>query len=385
MSLLYVDYAATTPLDERVLKAMMPYLTDVFYNATSSHTGGMQAQGAVMRSRMDIARHLGAQFDEIVFTSGATESINIAILGSTAGQTRSAGTRRTIVSVRSEHVAVRDAVSRCAEDGYEVRWLPVDTDGRIVLAEAERMIDDSVLMVTVMLVNNETGVIQNLAALSALAHRHGALMMTDATQAYGKIPINVDSMGIDLMAFSGHKIYGPKGIGALYVRRSAAPMIRPLMVGGGQEGGLRSGTPNVAGIVGLAAAGNIAHEALESEAARVWALRERFETALESLPGVSVNCARVPRVSTISSVTFGEEPAELLLGAMPDVACSKGSACSSTKPTPSTVLTAMGRSAEQAGATLRFSFGRHTTEAEIDRLIHTVTSAVEQMSVNHQS
>lgn len=385
MSLLYVDYAATTPLDERVLKAMMPYLTDVFYNATSSHTGGMQAQGAVMRSRMDIARHLGAQFDEIVFTSGATESINIAILGSTAGQTRSAGTRRTIVSVRSEHVAVRDAVSRCAEDGYEVRWLPVDTDGRIVLAEAERMIDDSVLMVTVMLVNNETGVIQNLAALSALAHRHGALMMTDATQAYGKIPINVDAMGIDLMAFSGHKIYGPKGIGALYVRRSAAPMIRPLMVGGGQEGGLRSGTPNVAGIVGLAAAGNIAHEALESEAARVWALRERFETALESLPGVSVNCARVPRVSTISSVTFGEEPAELLLGAMPDVACSKGSACSSTKPTPSTVLTAMGRSAEQAGATLRFSFGRLTTEAEIDRLIHTVTSAVEQMSVNHQS
>ena len=385
MSLLYVDYAATTPLDERVLKAMMPYLTDVFYNATSSHAGGMQAQGAVMRSRMDIARHLGAQFDEIVFTSGATESINIAILGSTAGLTRSAGTRRTIVSVRSEHVAVRDAVSRCAEDGYEVRWLPVDTDGRIVLAEAERMIDDSVLMVTVMLVNNETGVIQNLAALSALAHRHGALMMTDATQAYGKIPINVDAMGIDLMAFSGHKIYGPKGIGALYVRRSAASMIRPLMVGGGQEGGLRSGTPNVAGIVGLAAAGNIAHEALESEAARVWALRERFETALESLPGASVNCARVPRVSTISSVTFGEEPAELLLGAMPDVACSKGSACSSTKPTPSTVLTAMGRSAEQAGATLRFSFGRHTTEAEIDRLIHTVTSAVEQMSVNHQS
>ncbi len=385
MSLLYVDYAATTPLDERVLKAMMPYLTDVFYNATSSHAGGMQAQGAVIRSRMDIARHLGAQFDEIVFTSGATESINIAILGSAAGQIQRAGTRRTIVSVRSEHVAVRDAVARCAEDGYEVRWLPVDTDGRIVVTEAERMIDDSVLMVTAMLVNNETGVIQNLAALSALAHRHGTLMMTDATQAFGKIPINVDAMGVDLMAFSGHKIYGPKGIGALYVRRSAAPMIRPLMVGGGQEGGLRNGTPDVAGIVGLAAAGNIAHEALESEAARVWALRERFETALECLPGVCVNCARVPRVSTISSVTFGEEPAELLLGAMPDVACSKGSACSSTKPTPSAVLTAMGRSAEQAGATLRFSFGRYTTEAEIDRLIHTVTSAVEQMSVSHQS
>lgn len=385
MSLLYVDYAATTPLDERVLEAMMPYLTNVFYNATSSHAGGMQAQGAVMRARMDVARHIGAQFDEIVFTSGATESINIAIQGCAAGDVRRAGTRRTIVSVRSEHVAVRDAVARCAEDGFEIRWLPVDADGRIVMDEAARLIDDGVLMVSVMLVNNEIGVIQNLSALSALAHRHGALMMTDATQAFGKIPINVDAMGIDMMAFSGHKIYGPKGIGALYTRRSVAPLIRPLMVGGGQEGGLRSGTPNVAGIVGLATAGNIAHEALESEAARIWALRERFETALEGLPGVYVNSARVARVSTISSITFGEVPAELLIGAMPEVACSKGSACSSTKPTPSAVLTAMGRSAEQAGATLRFSFGRHTTEAEIDRLIHTVTSAVGQMSVSHQS
>lgn len=383
MSLLYVDYAATTPLDERVLEVMMPYLTGVFYNATSSHAGGMQAQGAVMRARMDVARHIGAQYDEVVFTSGATESINIAIQGCAAGQDRRAGTRRTIVSVRSEHAAVRDAVARCAEDGFEVRWLPVDADGRIVMDEAERLIDDSVLLVSVMLVNNETGVIQNLAAISALAHRHGALMMTDATQAYGKIPLNVESMGIDLMAFSGHKVYGPKGIGALYVRRSVAPLIRPLMVGGGQEGGIRSGTHNVAGIVGLAAAGNIAHEGLESEAARMWALRDRFESALDSLEHVMVNCGRVPRVSTISSVTFGKVPAELILDIMTDVACSKGSACSSAKPAPSAVLSAMGRSAEQAQATLRFSFGRYTTEAEIDRLIHAVTSAVEQMSVNH--
>jgi cysteine desulfurase len=385
MSLLYVDYAATTPLDERVLEAMMPYLTSVFYNATSSHAGGMQAQGAVIRARMDVARHIGAQFDEIVFTAGATESVNIAIQGCAAGEHRLAGARRTIVSVRSEHVAVRDTVARCAEDGFEIRWLPVDADGRIIMDDAERLIDDGVLFVSVMLVNNETGVLQNLPALSALAHRHGALMMTDATQAYGKIPINVESMGIDLMAFSGHKIYGPKGVGALYVRRSAVPLVRPLMVGGGQEGGLRSGTSNVAGIVGLAAAGNIAHEALEYEAARIWALRDKFESAMEGLPNVSVNCARVPRVSTISSVTFGNKPAELLLGSMPDIACSKGSACSSSKPIPSAVLTAMGRSSEQAEATLRFSFGRHTTEADIDRLIHTVTSAIEQTSVSHQS
>ena len=378
MDLLYADYAATTPLDTRVLEAMMPYLTKVFYNATSSHSGGMQSQAVVMSSRMDVARHIGAQNDEIVFTSGATESINTAIQGCATAHVRAGGERRVIVSVKSEHVAVRDAVARCAEEGFEIRWLPVDADGRVVMQEAEHLIDDNVLLVSVMLVNNETGVLQDVGALSDLAHRHGALFMTDATQAYGKVRIDVEAMGIDLMAFSGHKIYGPKGIGALYVRRSVSPLLRPLMIGGGQEGGVRSGTHNVAGIVGLATAGNLAHENMEAEAEGISAMRRRFESSLSQLPSVSVNCQNVPRVSTICSVTFGELPAEILLRSIPEVACSKGSACSSAKPVPSSVLTAMGRTPEQANATVRFSFGRHTTEAEIDRLIHLVTHAVEQ-------
>lgn len=385
MNLLYADYAATTPLDTRVLEAMMPYFTDVFYNAASSHAGGMQAQAAVMSSRMDVARHIGAQYDEVVFTSGATESINTAIQGCATAHVRTGGQRRAIVSVKSEHVAVRDAVARCADDGFEIRWLPVDSDGRVIMREAERLIDDTVLLVSVMLVNNETGVLQDIAALSALAHRHGALLMTDATQAYGKVRIDVDPMGIDLMAFSGHKIYGPKGVGALYVRRSVAPLLRPLMIGGGQEGGVRSGTHNVAAIVGLATAGKLAHENMDAEANAIAAMRERFEASLSQFPTVSVNCQSAPRVSTICSVTFGELPAEVILRSIPEVACSKGSACSSAKPMPSSVLTAMGRTPEQANATVRFSFGRHTTEAEIDRLIHLVTHTVEQTASTLQS
>ncbi|MBU3699297.1 MAG: cysteine desulfurase [Candidatus Kapabacteria bacterium] len=385
MELIYVDYAATTPLDRRVLDAMMPYLTDVYFNATSAHAGGLQAQAAVMRSRMEVAGHIGARFDEIVFTSGATEAINMAITGVAAAAGEAGSPRRTLVSVRSEHAAVRDAVERCSHEGFEVRWLPLDADGRIIMSEAERMIDDSVLLVSVMLVNNETGLIQDIAALSEMAHRNGALFMTDATQAYGKIPIDVDGMGIDLMTFSGHKIYGPKGIGALYIRRGLAARMKPLMIGGGQESGLRSGTQNVPGIVGLATAGRIALQERENEMDRIGALRDRFEGALMAAGDVIINCHAAHRVPTISSVTFGEMPAERILMELDCVLCSKGSACSTSKPKPSAVMAAMGRNEAHAHATLRFSFGRNTTDAEIDRLILLVTSAARQMSTIHQS
>jgi cysteine desulfurase len=385
MNFIYADYAATTPLDPRVLEAMMPSLTSVYFNATSAHAGGFQAQAAVMKSRMDVAGHIGARYDEIIFTSGATEAINLAIAGLAAAAQAAGSTRRTLVSVRSEHAAVRDAVERCGHEGFEIRWLPVDADGRVIMTEAQRMIDDSVLLVSVMLVNNETGLIQDVASIAELAHRRGALFMTDATQAYGKIPIDVDTMGIDLMAFSGHKIYGPKGIGALYLRRGLAGSVQPMMVGGGQENGLRSGTQNVPGIVGLAAAGRIAHEERDREMRRIAVLRERFEQALVIHQDVIVNCRAAERVPTISSVTFGEEPAELILRELDGVLCSRGSACSTSKPKPSAVMTAMGRSEAQSHATLRFSFGRNTTDAEIDRLIHLVTSALHQMSTIHQS
>lgn len=384
MDIVYVDYAATTPLDPEVLEAMKPYLTTVYYNAASSHLGGQMAQAAILTARAQVARHVGAGFDEVFFTSGATEAINIAIQGLVGGELRTPTGRHTIVSVRSEHAAVRDAVQRAEEDGFTVIWLPVDADGRVVLAEAERLINDSVLLVSVMLVNNETGVIQDVAALSDLAHRHGALFMTDATQAYGKIPIDVQKMGIDLMAFSGHKIYGPKGIGALYVRRSVAPLVRPLLVGGGQEGGMRSGTHNVPGIMGLAAAGTKAIGQMDAEMERISAHRARFEAALAQLPDVTINASGAPRIGSISSVTIGTIPAELLLIDMPEIACSKGSACSTSKPAPSPVMVAMGRTPDQAHATVRFSFGRDTTEAEVDRLIHAVTAAVTKHVHTHE-
>ena len=376
MDLLYVDYAATTPVDPRVLDAMMPYLTSVYYNATSAHIGVQMAQASILGARAEVARHIGAHLDEVYFTSGATEAINIAIQGLVGGEIRRSGRRRTIVSVRSEHVAVRDAVQRAEEDGFTVIWLPVDSDGRIVMSEAERLIDESVLLVSIMMVNNETGVLQDVSALSELAHSHGALFMTDATQAYGKVPIDVQAMGIDLLAFSGHKVYGPKGIGALYVRRSLAPSLRPLMVGGGQEGGVRSGTQNVPGIIGLATAGRIALQSMREEMERISSLRSRFESAMAQLPEVTINSSGADRMAAISSVTFGTMPAELLLVDMPEIACSKGSACSTSKPTPSPVMLSMGRTPEQAHATVRFSFGRNTTDHEIDRLIQTVSAAV---------
>lgn len=385
MSLLYADYAATTPLDSRVLEAMMPYLTDVFYNAASTHAGGMQAQMAVMKARMDVARHINAGFDEIYFTSGATEANNIAIQGCAATAARTSDERTKIVSIRSEHPAVRDAVARCAEDGFEIVWLPVDENGRVVMSEAERLIDEKVLLVSVMFANNETGVVQDIEALSSQAHRQGALFMTDATQAYGKVPIDAQALGIDIMVFSAHKIYGPKGCGVLYVRREATSRIRPLYVGGGQESGLRSGTHNVSGIVGMAAAGSVAHNCMVEESARIAALRNRFEQAISTISGAQVNCSSVPRISTISSITFGDHSVDRMLVHMPEVACSRGSACSSAKQTPSQTLIAMGRTYDQAYATVRFSFGRHTTEAEIDRLIQLVNDAVEKTAANSQS
>ena len=374
MSIVYADYAATTPLDPRVLEAMMPYLTDVFYNASSTHAGGLQAQQAVMKARMDIAKHIGAKMNEIVFTSGATEAINLALLGLARGNSH----RKRIVTVASEHKAVLDACHHCELINLDVVFVGVDANGRVNLDEVRSAVNNNTLVLSVMAVNNETGVKQDLKALSDIAHAHGALFMTDATQAYGKMPINVNDSGIDLMTFSGHKIYGPKGVGALY-RRSLKENgfdIEPLLFGGGQEGGIRSGTLNVPGIVGLATAGNLAHADMDAEASRIGTLRETFENAMKQLGGVQVNGADTERSYNICNITFTEtEPDKFMLD-LPHIACSKGSACSSAITTPSHVLTAMGRTPDEADHSLRFSFGRFTTEAEIQQIIHDMSAAV---------
>ena len=380
MDLLYFDYAATTPLDPRVLDAMMPYLTDVYYNASSSHAGGLLAQQAVMKSRMEIARHIGAKMNEIVFTSGATEAINLAILGATRyveEEGNQSSGRNRIVTVGTEHAAVIDTADHCRECDWDVVHVPVDENGLIIIDKAAELINDRTLLVCVMAVNNETGVKQDLKTISDLAHASGALFMTDATQAYGKMALNVDDLRIDLMSFSAHKIYGPKGVGALYRRnrKDEHADLEPLLFGGGQEGGVRSGTYNVAGIVGLAEAGKLAYDDIEAESTRVRALRDRFEQAMCKLDDVVVNGANVPRSYNISNITFADTDVDRMKMELPHLMMSKGSACSSTKSKNSHVMAAMGRSEELAGRTLRFSFGRFTTDEEVDILIADVTSA----------
>lgn len=375
--MIYCDYAATTPIDKRVLEAMMPYLTDVYFNASSTHAPGMQAQRAVMQARAEIARHIGARLHEVVFTSGATEAINLAILGMAR---RSDGSRNTIVTVASEHAAVLDACNHCEQLGLNVIRIGVDSYGRVDPDDLAVVVNDKTLLVCVMTVNNETGVVQDLKPLADIAHSAGAYFMTDATQAYGKMHLNVDDECIDLMTFSAHKVYGPKGTGVLFMRtrKDQTCLLQPLQYGGGQERGVRSGTLNVPGIVGLAEAGRIALDELETESLRVYALRKRFEEALTLLDGVTVNGHSQHRNYATSNITFEGCDADLLLMDLPHVACSKGSACSSAKPKPSHVLTAMGRTAEQAACSLRFSFGRFTTQDEIDRLIADLSEAHEK-------
>jgi cysteine desulfurase len=279
--------------------------------------------------------------------------------------------------MKTEHAAVRDAAEYCKGLGCRIVYLPVDADGCIDREAARNSINSDTIMVSVMAVNNETGVVQDLKTISELAHQHGALFMTDATQAYGKLPIDVDELGIDFLTLSAHKIYGPKGIGALYVRsrKKFLCAIEPMMYGGGQERGIRSGTLNVPGIVGLAVAGEIALESRVSESQRINGIREMFERQVLDLPGTRVNGANACRNYNISNVTFDHVNVDDLMRAMPAVACSKGSACSSAKSSASSVLLAMGRTEEQANSSLRFSFGRSTTEQEVVRLLQELKKA----------
>lgn len=356
----------------------MPYFTESFFNAASGHQGGQTAQRAVMKARMDIARHLGGVMNEIIFTSGSTEGINLAIIGAArAAQAEGGSGRRKIVTMKTEHPAVRDAAEYCTRLGCEVVYLPVDTEGRVDVNAAHATIDDQTILVSVMIVNNETGVVQDIKPIADIAHQHGALFMTDATQAYGKIRLDVDELGVDILTISGHKIYGPKGVGALYVRARKKFLcpIEPMMYGGGQEYGFRSGTLNVPGIVGLASAGEIAIGSLVDESRRINALRERFELEVCELPGTRVNGSSACRNYNISNVMFQGVDVDAMMREMPFVACSKGSACSTSKSTASSVLLAMGRTEQEANSSLRFSFGRSTTEHDVVRLLQELKRA----------
>ena len=363
---IYMDNHATTRVDPRVLDAMMPWLTERFGNAASrSHSFGWEAEEAVEQARARVAAAIGAGAKDIVFTSGATESDNLALKG--VMEAAAPGGRNQLVTVATEHKAVLDTAMALGRRGIEVTLLPVKPDGLIDLDGLGRAVGERTALVSVMAVNNEIGVVQPLAEIGRLCHARGVLFHTDAAQALGKVPLDVESMCIDLASLSGHKIYGPKGVGALYVRRRA-PRVRLVaqMDGGGHERGFRSGTLNVPGIVGFGAACEIATAEMEAEAARLGGLRDALlETLRAGLGEVRVNGSLEHRVPGNLNVSFAFVEAESLLLSLKDVALSSGSACTSATLEPSYVLRALGVGEELAHGSIRFGLGRFNTSEEV--------------------
>ena len=369
---IYLDYQATTPTDPRVVDAMMPYLVQRFGNPHSgSHAFGHEAADAVERAREQVAALIGAEAREIVFTSGATESNNLAIKGAA----RFLKSRRNrLVTVATEHKCVLESARSLVQEGFDLTILPVGPDGLIDLDRLSDAIDEHTALVSVMAVNNEIGVVQDLAAIGRIARAAGALFHTDAAQAFGKVALDVTAQCIDLMSISGHKIYAPKGIGALYVRHRPRVRLEPLFSGGGQERGLRSGTLAPALSVALGEAAEIAGREMTGEAARLADLAAGFLGRLG--PGVIVHGAREPRIPGNLNLGFAGVSSFDLMAAVPELALSVGSACTSAEVEPSYVLTALGLDAATAGAAVRIGIGRFTTEAELLRAADRIRGAV---------
>lgn len=375
----YLDNHATTRPDPRVVSAMMPYLTEIYGNAASvSHRFGWEAAEAVDRAREQVARLIGADAKEVVFTSGATEANNLALRGP-LDTLKKKGNH--LVSAASEHKAVVDPLKRLAREGWDVTFVPPDPTGLVSARAIEAALTDRTVLVSVMAANNEVGTINPTAEIGALCHARGVLYHTDATQAVGKIPVDVRRDGIDLLSLTAHKFYGPKGVGALYVRRRD-PQVRlsPLFDGGGHERGFRSGTLPVPLIVGLGEACRIALEEMDADDERILGLRERLHRGLtDRLGPLRLNGHPTARMAGNLNLSFPGVDGEALMMAMRDVAVSSGSACSAANPEPSHVLSAMGLDEDDARASLRFGLGRFTTEEEIDFAIDAVTSAVARL------
>jgi cysteine desulfurase len=375
---IYLDNNATTKLDPRVLEAMLPYFTEYFGNAASrNHPFGWKAEEAVDYAREQIAGLIGCTEKEIIFTSGATESNNLSIKG-VAEMYASKGNH--IITLTTEHKAVLDTCKHLEKQGIEVTYLSVGSDGRVDLEAYKAAFTPKTILVSVMFANNEIGVIQPVKELAAICHEKGALFHTDATQAVGKIPVQVEEYGIDLMSFSGHKMYGPKGIGVLYVRRKNPRVkVTAQIDGGGHERGMRSGTLNVPGIVGLGKACELCRLEMETEAKRISALRDKLESELTKLEESYVNGNREHRLPHVSNISFKYVEGEGLIMGVKDIAVSSGSACTSASLEPSYVLKNLGLSDDLAHSSLRFGLSRFTTEEEVDFAINCVAQAVNQL------
>jgi cysteine desulfurase len=374
MERIYLDHNATTPVDPRVLEAMLPFLREDFGNPSSLHWFGQRARAAVEAARAQVAALLGAESAEIVFTASGSESDNMALRGALA----KAGGPRRVVTSAVEHHAVLNTVKALGAEGVAAGIARVGEDGRLDLDDLRAQLADGALLVSVMLANNETGVVQPVADAARLARERGALVHCDAVQAGGKAAVDVRALDVDLLTLSAHKLYGPKGVGCLYVRRGTP--LAPLVRGGAQERNRRAGTENVPGIVGFGAAAAVAREALEFEAPRVAALRDRLEARLLAIPGVRRN-GDGPRVPNTTNVSFEGVDAEALLVALDleGVAVSTGAACAAGGIEPSHVLRAMGQPPERVQSSLRLSLGRGTTREDVDRAADVIWDVVGRM------
>ena len=376
-ALIYFDHNATTPLRPEVWEAMRPFLSGVFGNPSSLHSEGQEARAAVEEARAHVARLLGAAAEEIVFTSGGTEADNLAILGSVWPRRRRAG---QIITSQIEHPAVLGSCRMLETQGVRITRLPVSSAGMIDPDDLAKALGDDTLLITLMHGNNEVGTLQPIRECAAIARARGVLVHTDAVQSAGKMPTSVDELGVDLLSLSGHKMYGPKGIGALYVRRGTA--LEPILTGGPQEQGLRGGTEHVAAIVGLGVAARLAAADMPAEISRVAALRDRLEQGiLASIPEVLVNGATAPRLPTTTNLSFKGVDGQSLVVALDlkGVATSTGSACSSGRLEPSHVLIAMGLPAEWLQGAVRFSLGCGNTPEEVDQLVQILPSIVARL------
>ena len=374
----YLDYSATTPVDPRVAEKMIPYLCEKFGNpASRSHAYGWEAEKAVEEARAEVARYINADPREIVWTSGATEADNLAIKG-VAHFYKDKG--KHLITVKTEHKAVLDSMRHLETEGFEVTYMDVEENGLLDLAKLEAAIRPDTTLVSVMAVNNEIGVIQDIAAIGEMCRRHGVLYHCDATQAVGKMDLDTEKLKIDLMSLSGHKVYGPKGVGALYVRRKPRVRIEPQIHGGGHERGMRSGTLPTHQIVGMGEAYRLARLEQAEEIKRIAALRDRLKDGIEkNIPEIVINGDMEHRVCSNLNVSFNFIEGESLMMAVKDLAVSSGSACTSASLEPSYVLKSLGRSDELAHSSIRFTLGRFTTEEEIDFAVKLLTDKVAKL------
>ena len=376
---IYMDYHATTPVDPRVLEAMTPYFTQVFGNAASrNHPFGWEAEEAVEKARKQVADLIGANAKEVIFTSGATESNNLAIKG-VAEMYREKGNH--IITCVTEHKAVIDTCKKLEKQGYRVTYLPVQKDGRISVDELRAAITDKTILITIMTANNEIGVLQPVAEIGVIAKEKGILFHTDAVQAAGKVPFNVNDLKVDLVSISAHKMYGPKGVGALYVRRrNPRVLLSEQINGGGHERGMRSGTLNVTGIVGLGKAAELCKAEMATDAERLRQLRDYLNEQLhKNLDELYINGSMEHRLPHNLNISFAYVEGESLLMGINDVAVSSGSACTSASLEPSYVLKALGAGDDLAHSSIRFGLGRWTTKEEVDYVIAKLTNVVQRL------